>query len=136
MLVAKGGTHGGTTLGRVAEWIETNTPAASTLAVLPDGAMLNYLARRTNPTGYLRWNPTECTLFGQDNMTRVFERTQPDYIILIQYEVEGFKITDWRLSNGSTPITRWSIKRVLRKSWFIRKQPLSGQGKILRVMLH
>jgi hypothetical protein len=92
MLVSKGGTHGGLTLGRVAEWLETNTPPSSTLAVLPDGAMLNYLARRTNPTGYLRWNPTECTLFGQDNMTHAFMRTQPDYIVLIQYEVEGFKI--------------------------------------------
>ena len=102
MLVAKGGTHGATTLGRVAEWIETNTPAASTLAVLPDGAMLNYLARRTNPTGYLRWNPTECTLFGQDNMTSAFVRTRPDYIILIQYEVEGFKIKAFgqEASNG------------------------------------
>ena len=46
----------GATLGRVADWIQTHTPTNSTLAVLPDGAMLNYLTRRDNPTGYLRWN--------------------------------------------------------------------------------
>lgn len=82
----------GLTLGRVADWIETNTPPHCTLAVLPDGAMLNYLSRRTNPTGYLRWNPTEETVFGQDNMNRAFIRAQPDFIILIQLDADEYGI--------------------------------------------
>jgi hypothetical protein len=93
MLVSKAASHpSGLTMGRVADWIETNTPAHSTLAVLPDGSMLNYLSRRDNPTGYLRWNPTESTVFGEDTMNRAFMRTQPDYIILIQFDLEGFDI--------------------------------------------
>jgi hypothetical protein len=93
MLTFKAGSHpSSATLGQVADWIEANTPANSTLAVLPDGSMLNYLTRRNNPTGYLRWNPTEMTLFGQDNMSRAFMTSPPDYIILIQFDVEGFKI--------------------------------------------
>jgi hypothetical protein len=82
----------GVTLGRVADWIETNTPPNSTLAVLPDGAMLNYLARRTNPTGYLRWNPTEEIVFGKDNMNRAFIRAKPDFIILIQLDMDEYGI--------------------------------------------
>ena len=82
----------GVTLGRVAEWIETNTPPHCTLAVLPDGAMLNYLSRRTNPTGYLRWNPTEETVFGQDNMNRAYMRAQPDFIILIQLGTDEYGV--------------------------------------------
>jgi hypothetical protein len=82
----------GVTLGRVAGWIQTNTPPNCTLAVLPDGAMLNYLSRRTNPTGYLRWNPTEATVFGQDNMNRAFTRARPDFIILIQLDTDEFGI--------------------------------------------
>jgi hypothetical protein len=93
MLVFQGASHpSGVTLGRVSDWIQTNTPTHGTLAVLPDGSMLNYLSRRENPTGYLRWNPTESTVFGEDNMNRAFMRTQPDYIILIEFDMEGFEI--------------------------------------------
>jgi hypothetical protein len=80
----------GVTLGRVADWIQTNTPPRSTLAVLPDGAMLNYLTRRDNPTGYLRWNLAESTVFGQDTMNRAFMRSPPDYIILIDFDISQF----------------------------------------------
>jgi 4-amino-4-deoxy-L-arabinose transferase-like glycosyltransferase len=80
----------GVTLGRVAGWIQTHTPPHSTLAVLPDGSMLNYLLRRDNPTGYLRWNLAESTVFGQVNMNRAFMRSQPDYIVLIEFNISQF----------------------------------------------
>jgi len=78
------------TLGRVADWIQTNTPVHCTLAVLPDGAMLNYLTRRENPTGYLRWNPAESAVYGQEKMKGAFVRAAPDYIILIDYNISQF----------------------------------------------
>ena len=31
-------------------WIQNNVPPNATLAVLPEGAMINYLSRRVNPT--------------------------------------------------------------------------------------
>ena len=61
-------------------WLQTNSPANSTLAVLPQGAMLNFLLRRDNPARYVRWNPPELAAFGQSNMTRVFEEHPPDYV--------------------------------------------------------
>jgi hypothetical protein len=78
------------TLDRVADWMQTNTPPHSTLAVLPDGAMLNYLLRRDNPTGYLRWNLAESTVLGQDKMNRAFMRSQPDYIVLVDFSISQF----------------------------------------------
>jgi hypothetical protein len=93
MLVFRGAyLPAGVTMGRAAEWIETNLPPTSTLAVLPDGAMLNYLTRHTNPTGFLRWNLTESAAFGQDNMNRAFMQTQPDYIILIELNLNLFDV--------------------------------------------
>lgn len=82
----------GVTLGRVADWIQTNTPPNCTLAVLPDGSMLNYLSRRTNPAGYLRWNPTEEAVFGRDNMTQAYIRARPDFIILIQLGTDEYGV--------------------------------------------
>jgi hypothetical protein len=80
----------GATMGRVADWLQTNTPPNRTLAVLPDGSMLNYLLRSDNPTGYLRWNLAESTVFGQDKMNRAFMDTQPDYIVLVDFNISQF----------------------------------------------
>ncbi len=64
-------------------WVETNVPPRATLAVLPQGALLNYLSRRVNPCGYLAWNPPELAAFGQEKMTAAFIRHSPDYLILL-----------------------------------------------------
>ena len=64
-------------------WLQQNAPQTATLAVLPEGVMVNYLSCRTNPTRYLVWNPVELAMFGQGNMTSTFEQNAPDYIMLI-----------------------------------------------------
>ena len=45
--------------------------------------MVNYLARRTNPTRYLVWNPVEFAMFSQDTMNAAFRRDPPDYVMLV-----------------------------------------------------
>jgi hypothetical protein len=82
----------GSMMGQALSWMKTNSPADSTVAVLPAGAMLNYLLRRTNPTGYLRWNPPELAVFGQSNMTRAFAQRPPDYIILMGVDNSEFGV--------------------------------------------
>jgi hypothetical protein len=62
-------------------WVETNVPPRATLAVLPQGAMLNYLSRHINPCGYAAWNPPELAAFGQEKMTGAFIAHSPDYVI-------------------------------------------------------
>jgi len=62
-------------------WVETNMPPSATLAVLPQGAMLNYLSRHINPCGYIAWNPPEVAAFGMDKMTDALEAHPPDYVI-------------------------------------------------------
>jgi hypothetical protein len=71
-------------------WIETNTPPNATLAALPQGAMLNYLARRDNPTGYLAWNPPEIAAFGQTEMTERFMHNNPDYVVLLPVDYSDY----------------------------------------------
>jgi hypothetical protein len=90
ILVNSAPRSSGITLGRIAGWIETNTPPDSTLAVLPDGSMVNYLARRRNPTGYLRWNPIESTVYGEDNMNQALMRAQPDFVMTIPLDMNEF----------------------------------------------
>jgi 4-amino-4-deoxy-L-arabinose transferase-like glycosyltransferase len=71
-------------------WMEANTPANTTVAALPAGAMMNFLLRRANPSGYLRWNPAELAAFGRTNMTRAFEQHPPDYVLLFGVDNSEF----------------------------------------------
>jgi hypothetical protein len=71
-------------------WVRTNIPPESTLAVLPEGVMVNYLSRRANPTRYLVWNPAEIASFGQENMTAAFRDHPPDYVMLIHRDASEY----------------------------------------------
>jgi hypothetical protein len=73
----------GACMAQAVAWMESNTPARTTVAALPAGAMMNFLLRRPNPSGYLRWNPPELAAFGQSNMDRAVEEHPPDYILLL-----------------------------------------------------
>ena len=63
--------------------MESNASPEATLAVLPEGVMVNYLSRRINPTKYLIWNPAEMVGLGQNTMAASFRENAPDYVMLI-----------------------------------------------------
>ena len=62
-------------------WVQNNVPPRATLAVLPQGTLLNYLSRHANPCGYVGWTPPEVAAFGQEEMTRDLMAHSPDYVI-------------------------------------------------------
>ncbi len=63
--------------------MRASVPADATLLVMPEGVMVNYLARRRNPTGFLNFMPPEILLFGEDRILAGFERNAPDYVALV-----------------------------------------------------
>jgi hypothetical protein len=73
-------------------WIETNVPRDATLAVLPEGVMINYLSRHTNPAKYLVWNPTELAFFGQAKMVEAFKSGSPDYVVLVHRDADEYGV--------------------------------------------
>jgi len=62
-------------------WVEAKVPPSATLAVLPQGVLINYLSRHTNPSGYVAWSPPELAAFGQTNMNAALMAHSPDYMI-------------------------------------------------------
>ena len=73
-------------------WIEQNVPPTATLAVLPEGAMINYLSRRVNPTRFLAWVPPVFAVFGQTNMASAFEKSSPDYVVIVARNTSEFGV--------------------------------------------
>jgi hypothetical protein len=68
----------------------SHLPADQTIATLPQGAMINYLSRRINPTGEVLLLPGELEMFGEQHILDRFMRHPPDWIVAIQTDVSGF----------------------------------------------
>ena len=54
--------------------------------------MLNFLARRVNPTPYPSLMPTELAAFGEAAPLRELERHPPDYVVLAQRDTSEFGV--------------------------------------------
>ncbi len=54
-----------------------------TLAVIPEGVMLNYLARRAASTPHNNFMPPELLIYGEDRILNDFRASPPDYIAVV-----------------------------------------------------
>lgn len=60
------------------------------VAVLPEGVMINYLARVPNPTPYLNFMPPEEILFGDAAWEAAFRAAPPDAIVIVPKDTAEF----------------------------------------------
>lgn len=67
---------------RALAWLAETEPEA-TVAVLPEGVMLNYLSRRESPTRYINFMPPELSLYTSAAIIEAFEQSPPDYVLLV-----------------------------------------------------
>ncbi len=83
----------GQALGAVLRHLNQEAPQDATLAVLPDGVILNFLSRRPNPTPYVIGNPADVTIFGEDRMLEAYRARPPDYVVLVHCDtsIYGYK---------------------------------------------
>ena len=58
-------------------------PGDGTLAVLPEGVMINYLLRRKTSLPYLTMLPSDVATFGEDELLAALQRAPPDYVALV-----------------------------------------------------
>jgi hypothetical protein len=72
----------GTFVNETLSALEQRLEPGDTLAVLPEGVMLNYLLRVKAPARYINYMPPELLMFGEENMLAEFEAHPPDWIVL------------------------------------------------------
>lgn len=105
-------------LAAAISWINANVPAGKTLAVVPEGVMVNYLCRRPNPSGYPVWLPPELEAFGQPNMINAFERHSSDYIILLHHSGSEYNVKYF----GQQPEYGLSLMQWIRQNYDVEFQ--------------
>jgi hypothetical protein len=63
---------------------------ARSLAVLPEGVLLNYLTRTPNPTPYVNFMPPELLFFGEDAWLAAFAARPPELIVLVHKDTSEY----------------------------------------------
>ncbi|MET0385116.1 MAG: hypothetical protein ABW321_04115 [Polyangiales bacterium] len=69
--------------------VEHTAPSA-TLAVYPEGALVNFLSKRVNPTPFPSLMPTELTSFGETRLLAALRDHAPDYVALVHRDTSEF----------------------------------------------
>lgn len=64
----------------------------SSLAVMPEGVMLNYLSRRPSPLRVINLMPPEMMAFGEADILRSLEMAPPDTVVLIHRNVAEYGV--------------------------------------------
>lgn len=113
----------GQAMSQTAVWIEVNTAATNTLAVMPEGAMLNYLTRRINPTPYTVFT-FEIWAFGEQTMLAAYQKNPPDYVVLVHQSAAEYGHTYFGQQNGyGHDLMEW-INQNYQPVWLIGGEPL------------
>ena len=81
---------GGLAVNLALEAIADHVGPQQTLAVLPEGVMLNYLARRVNPTPHHAFMPPSLIAFGEEEILQTFKDDPPDFIMLVHKDTSEF----------------------------------------------
>ena len=85
----------GRAVNEVLAWLEASYPAGAarpTVAVLPEGVTLNYLARLRNPTPYFNFMPPEIELFGEEEILAAFRASPPDLVLLVHKDTSEYGV--------------------------------------------
>ena len=90
-----------------------------TFVVLPEGVMLNYLTRRSNPTEYISFMPPELIMFDQEDMLVALREHPPDYVIRIPKSLREYghsSFADYAMELASWLQTNYSPERIIGRS--------------------
>ena len=98
----------GPVVQRTLSRLRTLMPVEATMMVLPEGVMLNYLSRRTNPTPFTNFMPPEVAIFGEAKMLAALKEHPPDFILIAPKDAAEYGVGSFGTDpNYGMQIMRW-----------------------------
>jgi hypothetical protein len=65
-------------------------PPGTTVAVVPQGVMIDYLSARNNPTPYVTLMPPEVLMYDDATIFSAYERNRPDVVVIIGADLSEY----------------------------------------------
>jgi hypothetical protein len=75
------------------DWLRANMSPDETLAVFPEGAMLNYQLRKSNSVAFFTLLPPELIMFGEDSIVEAYEHQPPDVVAVVKRTTREYGFT-------------------------------------------
>lgn len=106
----------------------------ATLAVLPEGVMLNYLLRRDSPLRVFNMMPPEVLAFGEGGVLRSLEASPPSFVVLVHKDTTeyGYPLFGTDLRYGLQTI-EW-VRSNYRTVEVIGERPLTESGSGIEIL--
>jgi len=104
--------------------IKLLVPPDATMVVFPEGVILNYLSRRTNPTPYVNFMPIELLLFEEKTILQSLIETRPDFVVFVDRKTAEYG-ADYFGRDYGILIFNW-LKENYEEIWRIGGVPLTG----------
>lgn len=102
--------------------IESRMGPEQTLLVLPEGIMINYLARRRTPTRHINFMPPELELFGEQEILAELRAQPAAALALVHKDTSEYGFPLFGIDYGQR-IIRWAQRRY-QYDWNWGEQPL------------
>jgi len=110
------------------------TPSDATVVVLPEGVMINYLARRKSSSKYYNFMPPEFLMFGEDAILRDLVSHPPDYVVLADRRTREYRLPFFGTHYGQR-ILDWVWKNYTAvKGYRVGPRPLDPEQPLSRLM--
>jgi hypothetical protein len=93
-------------VNQAVEWLNRNVKTDETLAVLPEGIMINYLARLRNSTAIITAVPSDIFMFGEEYILQLIKKAPPTYIALVHRDDTEYGYRFFGLHYGQS-IMHW-----------------------------
>jgi Dolichyl-phosphate-mannose-protein mannosyltransferase len=102
--------------------------ATATLAVLPEGVMLNFLLRRDSPLRVVNLMPPELLAFGEEDVLQSLQTAPPDFVLLVHKDTSeyGYPLFGTDRRYGLRILT-W-VRAHYRSRHVVGRDPLSESG--------
>jgi hypothetical protein len=119
---------------RAIDRIQALLPPNGTVAVFPEGIMLNYLTRRQAPTAYVNFMPPELAAFGEQAILEAHRRAPPDLVVLVQKDTAEYGVGPFgRDPNYGARLMSW-IRANYRPVETIGKDPAAGDAYGIQIL--
>lgn len=111
--------------------LEELAPGDATLAVIPEGASLNYWSRRVNPTPHVSFMPPELAFHGTGRMLGALEAHPPDIVVLWARPLTDYGVDRWGEPGApGSEIADW----VRRHYGRVERIPVPGRGFAFEIL--
>lgn len=75
---------------KVNEFLRQHARPQDTVVVMPEGIMINYLARLRTPTRYVQFFPAAMTMYGEENILAALQEASPEWVVLVHRDDSAY----------------------------------------------